>query len=62
MLTDRPKMISALIAAKVNWLDIFLEIMSAVDWSQFLLCRGNLVDLLGWFSFSPYLLNSPALV
>ena len=62
MLTDCPEMISALTAAKVNWLDIFLEIMSAVNWSQFLLCRGNLMDLLGWWSLSPNLLNSPALV
>ena len=62
MLTDCPEMISALTAAKINWLCIFLEIMSAVDWSQFLLCRGNLMDLLSWFSFSPDLLNSSALV
>ena len=62
MLTDRPKMISALTAAKVNWLDIFLEIVSTVDWSQFLLCRGNLMDLFSWWSLSPDLLNSSALV
>ena len=62
MLTDCPEMISALTAAKVNWLDIFLEIMSAVNWSQFLLCRGYLMDLFSWWSLSPNLLNSPALV
>ena len=31
-------------------------------WSQFLLCCGDIVDFLSWFSFSPDLLNSSALV
>ena len=56
VLSQFPKMISAV---KVDWLCIFLEILS-VDLSVFLGIVSIIMGVLLWFTLSVNLLNSPA--
>ena len=59
MLGSFPQRISS--DTKVDWCNILLKILS-VDWHHFLSCHSVIMDLLRWWSLSPYLFNSPSLI